>query len=433
MSMNDLAYQVRAGELMLRTGHVLRHDPFSFASSGSWFDQQWGAQIVFAAVARAGRWSALAVLRAALVGAIASMTYAGARVRGASVRRAALLTLAGCLVAFPGFVLRPQLLGLLLFSAMVLALSYRSRRSSVLLLVPVITLVWANVHGSFVLAPVLVAWAVAFDLGRHDVRPSLLALVGCLGASGVTPFGFAVWRYAADLSLDPRIAGRVQEWGHTTPASLPGVLFLGSVAAAGALLFARRREVPWPDAGLLLVFVLVGAWSIRGIYWWGLLVPVVVALLVPAPAEREEGVRWLNAAVIAAVGAVCVAGLPWLRPLDARLTDAPIGLTDRLARLVGPGDRVFASQVWGSWVEAHLPLGGVFVDSRIELYPAAVWDDYLVASGGRSGWAGVLDRWGIDYVIATTDQDPGLLRRLSGSDDWRLVAADREGALYARG
>lgn len=43
MSTVDLAYQVRAGELMLGSLSVLREDPFTFTAMGDpWLNQQWG-------------------------------------------------------------------------------------------------------------------------------------------------------------------------------------------------------------------------------------------------------------------------------------------------------------------------------------------------------------------------------------------------------
>ena len=57
----------------------------------------------------------------------------------------------------------------------------------------------------------------------------------------------------------------------------------------------------------------------------------------------------------------------------------------------GPGDRVFVPQAWASWFEWAVPDARYFLDSRFELYPAAVWQDYgAIASGG----AGCRDRTG---------------------------------------
>src|SRR5712691_10641296 len=63
----DLAYLVRAGDLMLRTGSVLRTDPLMLWTIGKpWLNQQWGAELIVAAAYRMDGWLGLAVLRGAL-------------------------------------------------------------------------------------------------------------------------------------------------------------------------------------------------------------------------------------------------------------------------------------------------------------------------------------------------------------------------------
>ena len=53
----DLAYQVRAGGLMLDTHHLLSTDLFTFTVAGhTWLNQQWAAEVFFAAIWRAGGW-----------------------------------------------------------------------------------------------------------------------------------------------------------------------------------------------------------------------------------------------------------------------------------------------------------------------------------------------------------------------------------------
>ena len=58
----------------------------------------------------------------------------------------------------------------------------------------------------------------------------------------------------------------------------------------------------------------------------------------------------------------------------------------RFARSREPGDRLFNPQPWGSWFEFAVPDLPVAIDSRIELFPAQVWDDYAAVVGGREGW-----------------------------------------------
>ena len=81
------------------------------------------------------------------------------------------------------------------------------------------------------------------------------------------------------------------------------------------------------------------------------------------------------------------------------LTDAPPGITAALADLTEPGDRIFNPQPWGSWFEFALPHTLVAIDSRIELFPAQVWDDYAKVAAGVEGWQAILDGWDVDYVV----------------------------------
>src|SRR5204862_2173112 len=117
LSSIDLAYNIRAGQLMLETHHLLRTDPFTFTAAGQpWLDQQWLGQILLNLFHTAGGWTTLALLRAAMVGGTFWLVYRSCREAGASVRGASALGLASFAVAAEGLGLRPQLIGMLLFA-----------------------------------------------------------------------------------------------------------------------------------------------------------------------------------------------------------------------------------------------------------------------------------------------------------------------------
>src|SRR5689334_5097364 len=119
MQTEDLAYQVRAGSLMWAPHSVLRADPFSFTVAGApWHDQQWGAQLLFAAIHALGGWRALVIVRAAIVGAAVGVTYLRTRARAAGTASAAVLTFGPFIVCMtlPGsLAMRPQLIAVPLF------------------------------------------------------------------------------------------------------------------------------------------------------------------------------------------------------------------------------------------------------------------------------------------------------------------------------
>jgi len=100
LSSVDLAYHLRAGQMILDTGRIPTTDTWTFTAAGtSWLNQQWGAQLVLAAVYRAAGWTGLVVLRATLVGLMFGFLFEACRRRGLDLRRAAWLTIAAFVVS----------------------------------------------------------------------------------------------------------------------------------------------------------------------------------------------------------------------------------------------------------------------------------------------------------------------------------------------
>jgi hypothetical protein len=418
MSTVDLTYHLRAGSEILSSGAIPASDTWTFTAAGlSWFDQQWGAQVILRVFELVGGWTGLAVLRAALTGVIFATLFAVGWRRGLDPRPTALLTLAAFVVAAPAMALRPQLVGMALFAVLLLIVDSRRMHPRLLWLAPVIVLVWANVHGSFFLGPLTLGLAWLADL--HDrsavVRTTLAVTIASAVAACVTPFGPAVWLYAVSLSSDPAVTARVSEWQPTSLRTIPGILFFASAGAVVAFLARRARPTPWPTLLWLAVFFVIGAYAERGVAWWPLAATTAVfGLLEPSIATTRVESRTTRRLNVAVAGIVVIAGvalLPIWRPFDARLgapagvlTDAPPGVTEALRSAVTAGERVLNPQRWGSWFEYVAPTSLVAVDSRVELVPAAAWATTERIRSGAPGWQGDLDTMGVDLAVASPSE-----------------------------
>ncbi len=442
LSSVDLASNLRAGDEILRTGAVPRADTWTFTADGlPWFDQQWGAQVILDAVYRIGGWTGLALLRAVLVGVIfGSVLLIGLR-RGLSPRIAALLTIVVFAVAAPALALRPQLLGMVLFAVTLVLVSDRNRHRARLWTMPLLVVIWANVHGSFFLAPLVLGLAWLEDLTEHAPggRTTLFVALASVIAACLTPYGPAVWVYAAGLATNPEVTRRITEWQPTTIRDGTGLLFFLSAAAVVALMARRGRPIPWPTLAWLGAFFAIGLYAQRGLAWWPLAAAVPVAALLPTGADAPEPatpptMRRLNVIV---VGVLLLAGLvllPVWRATDpatgvptAVLTDAPLGLTAALRTVARPGDHVFNPQPWGSWFEFALPDVKVALDSRIEFFPPNVWDDYEAVVAGRDGWEERLQAWKVALVVVEA-HDQAFRDRLIAAG-WIETYRDADGTL----
>ena len=91
LSSVDLAYHLRAGDEIVRTGAIPRVDTWTFTADGlPWLDQQWGSQVILSTVYRIGGWTGLALFRAGLVGVVfGSILLIGAPTRPVAAERRA--------------------------------------------------------------------------------------------------------------------------------------------------------------------------------------------------------------------------------------------------------------------------------------------------------------------------------------------------------
>ena len=431
MRMVDLAYQLRAGQGVLDGGGIPRVDAFTFTVFGQrWLDQQWGAQTLLALVHHGG-FAADAAFRAIVIGAVFGLILLACRARGASPRGAALLTLAGFAIGLDSLALRPQLLGALLFAGALWLLAVRGRHPVWTWALPALAVVWANVHGSFVLVPVLptLAWLEDRIAGRPRTNTVLVVAAASALATFANPWGPGVWTYASDVATDPAIRRLVTEWAPTTPTDWGGVAFWASAVGAGAWVAWRARRggrevwslVPW-----LVTFAVLAVPAARGVLWWALAAPVALAPL--AAGERStRSDRRPNVVILAAVGALAVALLPWWRDDASLLRDAPTGLSDAVRSGFPAGSRLVTPQRWASWFELSAPPMPVMVDSRIELFSDAVWDDFLAIQRGDDGTLDLLATYGVEIVVV--DRTQGELRSTLEAAGWRVVAEDPEGAV----
>jgi hypothetical protein len=260
------------------------------------------------------------------------------------------------------------------------------------------------------------------------------------------PWGLEMWRYVVQLTGDPLIRSLVTEWQAPTLQDPSGIFFFVSVGLMVLLLLIRGRVLSWLQLAWLGGLVVLGLMASRNVVWWALGAAPLAALLVSG--LRLRGRRVGDASVDAPRGAgyTVMAGLatilvllflPVWKPADplygpeGMVADAPRGVTETLRREATPGERLYAEQRWGSWFEQTLPDLPVMVDTRIELFDADTWADYLHVKAGRADWASILDRWDVSLVaIAATDDQ--LRPFLAASPGWELRFADDEGAAYRR-
>ncbi len=364
------------GRLIAQHG-LPHHDTLTLWTLGRpWLDQQWAAHLALYELVRLGGLRLL--LAAAMVSVLAAIALASvvARRLGATPAAAAIGAILPLLGSPWLTQVRAQSLALPLFVAVyaLLALDARAPSRRVLLVLPLLV-VWANLHGSVVLAAALTSAYGLTLMRRSGHRRLASALVAGAPLSVLaTPYGLAVVGYYRLMLVNSPLTQYVHEWQPPSVQRITAGLFASAFALAA--LWARHpRAVTSFERWATALLLLAAMTALRNAIWFELAAAVTFPRLLDATwrmRPQTDGVRRLNrflgVAVVAGVLALLVAQLA--RPQSWLQRDLPSSAAAAIARAAGPHGIVLSDDVHADWLLWQQPslTGRVAYDIRFELF-----------------------------------------------------------------
>jgi hypothetical protein len=323
---------------------------------------------------------------------------------------------------------------------------------------PLVMVVWANLHGGWVIAFVFLGLAILSELGRwvadpprweHLGRAWRLGGVGLLSAAAVacTPNGLALYLYPLRTQGSSAQQRFIAEW--QTP-NLHEVTFLPFFAMLLLVVigFSLRRPRLF-DLLLAVTTLAMALVSLRHI-------PLFVAATTPAlvtswsdvlrrASQRLEAWRGPTGAspaltVTTAAALVLVVGMMGTSIARGEGRQAqvirnlyPVAAVDRMMADPAACGRIFNDYAWGGYLIDRLssdPRRRVFIFGEADVMGDPLiyrWRDIMQVG---PGWLANLDRSGADCVLVPPDAP--LAGALATRPDWRLAEADRVAVLYMR-
>jgi len=469
----DVWWHIRAGEDVLRTGAIPHVDTWSIVGAGlPWTSQDWLPNVVLAIGNDLGPWgqTGLSFLFGALTVAAFWLLWRAMALRVPKLgwlSRIVWLSI-GLAIGGPVMGVRVQILDLLMASAAVWLLwAYLvSRRRRFLVGLPLVTILWENLHAGWVLlfllgGGVLVGEALDRILHR-DVDPSPLtwgqlrdlglSLALCAGVLVVNPNGAAMYGYPFYTVGITSLSRYVMEWFPASLDNLFGWLLAGFVIVGvlPALVLGRRR-MRISDA-FILVGLTVMAWqAIRFLLIVGPIGGAIVGIvLAPILSESRLGARLApilerlstprgGGRAVANIGVTTLLVILGLGVTLYRVN--PAAQAAEIARGLPanavvwiqehhPGTRIFNRYEWGGYIGEHIPSLPIFMDGRADVYGDALLRQYVSVIGLSGDPQVVFDRYAIDYIVFP----PGTLLAgwLDANGAWRRVYTDATAAVWVR-
>ena len=504
-----IGWHIRNGQQMLLTHAITRNDPFSATiNGGAWYAWEWLYDVLIAVIHQTLGLNGVVFFSAAIIAAAFVLTL------NFSVRRSGNLVIVFFLLLLSlgassiHFLARPHVLSWLFTVAWFWILDSseadclaadpagRSAARSAttgrrrLWLLPLLMLVWVNVHGGFLIGFVLLAiyWLstvwYAFTLKedkfaeflaklRWRAQAKRLAGVGLAAgvASLVNPYGWNLHAHIYGYLSNRFLMEHIDEFQSPNFHGVAQRCFALLVLAAMVALAARVRALRVSEVLVILFALYSGLYASRNIPVSSLLLALMVGPLlsnmlssaihnfagrlasfrtsfrtlidrVSMFTERVGALQsslqahlWPIAAA-AFLGVIAVHGgsLGANRLMDAHFDPKrfPVGAVDFLDRKTATErDPVTVPDYWGGYLIYRLyPRTLVAVDDRHDLYGEEFVKSYLKMVHVEPGWDGLLEKYRARCVLVP--KSSALANILELSPPWKRVYADDVGVIFER-
>lgn len=455
----DAGWHLRAGQKMVATGSLLQADPWSFSKPGApWIAWEWASDILTGQVQQfAGLSGVAAVYGLAIAIAVWLWFRLNWTVNGNF--------LIACLLACPmlstinlHWLARPHVFG---WSLLLLAVLWCERlpetltRTNVAVAVG-LGAVWANVHGSFFLGPLVFAlyaagtWLVPRVYGSQSGDPTVPGWLGAALAAGtlLNPHGWSLHAHVISYLSDSALLDRIGEFQSFNfhadgAAQIIGALLIGVIGGAAAL---GTRNV-----SRFLLAVLFTAGALRS----ARMLPVAALVLLPLAngtisavlrnAEMAAGLRRALDAFLqygdrlravdlrcSGLAAIPLAGLLLLGasrlPAGFPADQFPVKAAASVQQLPLDG-RIFSSDKFGGYlIYRFAGERKVFFDGRSDFYGAEFLKSYARMVQVRPGWQKDFARWKFSHALLPVDYS--LIPALK-AEGWTEMHRDSTAVLLA--
>lgn len=429
---SDPYWHIAAGNLIRTQGAIPRVDSWSFTATGApWFNISWGWEVAFSWLAEHQGWFGAIAVNTMIISAMLALLLVICLQTGSELIPALIVVF--LVLIFNNLWMRPlQVSNLFIVLWMwLLMMSYRGIFPvRALYFLPPTILLWANMHGGVIFAPLLLG--LFFLQAAKDKKIALCKTYVMLGLVSLvfamcTPYGIDIIKTVLG-PLQDSTAKETGEWkpliiSWYLPAEYPLVTLY-------VLLVLFRRNLPFTLAERVLPFLFfvmmfftvrnivlfyltaapLVAYALTGLMRKGQKTPPPHAQKINAALERFADKKMVLTSAIIAVCAVII----WLpsgfaRDLYGNPKLPPDSVEDEVAFIRKNYPQVHFYNdfnLGGLIIYASQGTVPVFIDGRSRtVYPDKVMRDYWAIAKGKEGWEEMLKNYGVGGIILVIPPD----------------------------
>ncbi|MGR3309906.1 MAG: hypothetical protein ACUZ77_03945 [Candidatus Brocadiales bacterium] len=486
----DLSYHIKTGEYILNHQTLPHEDPFSFTMDGKeWYAWEWLSEVIFAWIHGMLGLNGVVVFCNILVAVTFCLLFKLILSKQVNILIALSLVLVALGASFPHWVVSPHIFSW--FFTLVtywMIDEYQFRGKKYIYFLPIMMVVWSNLHGGFVIGLILTAICILGNfltflttsdktLSKDSLRiSSFLGFIWLLTffASFINPYTLTSFINPYSLKHIPHImdtfasksfiVDKIHEFMspnfHDTTVKLYGLCV---ILLFVALCFSRKR-ISLALLGRIIFWLHMSLFSGRNI-------PLFLIIITPVIGEhlndilnhlqkRMDVKGWVRKVVgvffliskrfhnlepgtnspiyfvifVIAMVLLCLNGgrIGDRDILNAQFDSErfPVDAASFIEANQIPG-KMFNEYMWGGYLIYRLhPRQKVFIDGRVDMYGEPFVKDYFNVIQAETGWSGVLEKNDVNWAIIPTSSPIATV--LCADDGWRDIYRDNVATIFIR-
>ncbi len=441
---NDFFPYLRIGQEIVNTGAIPTTEFMTYTRFGEpAVYLYWLPSLIFLGVYNLGGVTLVSLLTALCVGIFYTLLWLCMKeLKVGSIVASLVLLLTG-LIGVNYWATRPQLLTYPFFGlALLLVLRWQTRDEKKLWLLPLLAMVWANLHGSFIVLFFLLGPAVIF--GRGNRQKLILVTLACLAATCINRYGLDVWASMFSMVNSESIRTFSVEWRLPTNEGWQNNLFFALlllIPTMTALTQTKTKALYWVwFAGfgwMALSAVRYGVWflPVEALLMGVILSPFVESriksrniLQVPVM-NKALGVLLLLFPIALLPG---MRGLWWQQAPPVNSATTPVAAVEWLRENPQYPGNLWSDFTFSTYLSYALPERSLFMTNRFEDFPPEQFNDNKRIAQADFDWQQVLDQYQINLLMPSIENQPDLIAAAGSSLNWIEVYRDEKAAIYVR-
>lgn len=459
----DLPRHILTGNLILQTRQVPTTDIFSFRTVGRpSFPHEWLSQVLFAIAYDWLGLSGIVLLTGLAIMLTWGFVYRQSMQKSGSFFLALILIGLAVGASQIHVLPRPHIFTYLLTAIWITVLeNIDEGKTRFWWALPIVILLWVNMHGMFVLGVMILGIYVIGDFLQHpskswftNQKTKSLLLGGGLSliATFLSPSGPKIWEAVVSLGSNAYITSKIPEYQSANfhlPETWPFIILL-LLTLIG---FARSTErMPWTYILLVVAFTGMALYTSRMIPLFAIVVTPITAKAIADWTYKEypqsklfvvqenvsktnstaNGLIWVFAIILIAAVLLGSGGT-----IDSQgqgnVFDSQFFPVEAVSWLKThpQNGHMFNEFDWGGYLLLELwPSQQIFMDGHTHIYGEALTREYEQVITLDKGWEEILNKYDVQWIIIRVNTS--LAEALSTSTDWKTAYEDKTAVIFLR-